>query len=51
MEVSLDLGSGGEEGQKGPELPENLIEQSERAIPEEDFERACLYAFNVSLRL
>ena len=39
MEESLGLGSVGEEGQKGPELPENLIEQSGRGIPEEKIER------------
>ncbi len=51
MEESLGMGSGGEEGQKGPELPENLIEQSERSILEEDLKRAYHYAFNVSLPL
>ena len=49
MEESLGLGSVGEEGQKGPELPENLIEQSGLGIPEEDMQRAHLYA-RASLR-
>ncbi|MAF95770.1 MAG: molecular chaperone TorD [Rhodospirillaceae bacterium] len=37
------MGSTGEEGQKGPKLPENLTGQSERAIAEEDMQRAHVY--------
>ena len=38
------MGRNGEEGLKGPELRENPTEQSDRAIAEEDLERAHLYA-------
>lgn len=38
------MGSGGEEGQKGPELPGNLTEPSDGAIGKEDLQRAHLYA-------
>ena len=38
------MGRNGEEGLKGPELLDNPTEQSDRAIAEEDLERAHLYA-------
>ena len=44
MEATLSMGRNGEEGLKGPELLDNPTEQSDRAIAEEDLERAHLYA-------
>jgi len=44
VEVSPGMGGDGESGPKGSELPDNLTDNSDRAIAPEDMQRAHLYA-------